>query len=155
MSFLQNYINQEFRTVYRFIFTKGNLGLIWAFDPKMNCLDLIKMKGYLSYNLERSSPIKRLGQLLLYSMLPARAEAGERHGTPNSNPSLPTRSGRCKEPILLTCDGEHGSRRASGDGVVRPDFYGGRISSRWCSGSQDVRQNFLELPSSFSTDQLL
>jgi hypothetical protein len=42
-----------------------------------------------------------------------------------------------------------------GDGAVRPDFYGGEISSRRCSSSKDVRRSFLELTSSFSTDQLL
>jgi hypothetical protein len=65
------------------------------------------------------------------------------------------RSRWLKEPILLTCDGEHRSRRARGDGVVRPDFYGGGISSRRCSSSQDMRRSLLELPSSFSADQLL
>jgi hypothetical protein len=66
--------------VYRFILTKGNHGLIWAFDPKMNGLDLIKMKGNLASNLERSSPIRWLGRLLLYSLAPGRVEAGEHHG---------------------------------------------------------------------------
>jgi hypothetical protein len=42
-----------------------------------------------------------------------------------------------------------------GGSAIRPDFYGGGISSRWCSSSQDVHRSFLELPSSFLTNQLL
>jgi hypothetical protein len=59
---------------------KENLGLIWVFNPKMNGIDLIKMRGYLASNLERSSPIRQLGRLLLYSMASAIAEVGECHG---------------------------------------------------------------------------
>jgi hypothetical protein len=54
-----------------------------------------------------------------------------------SNPFLPTRSRQRKEPILLTCGGENGPRRAGGDGVVWPDFNSGESSFRQCSGSKN------------------
>jgi hypothetical protein len=57
-------------------------------------------------------------------------------GAPISNPFLPTRSRRCKEPTLLTCGGENGSQMVGGDGTVQPDFNGGGSSFRWCSGSK-------------------
>jgi hypothetical protein len=39
--------------VYRFSFTKENLGLIWSLDLKMNSQDFIKTKSYLASNLDR------------------------------------------------------------------------------------------------------
>jgi hypothetical protein len=43
-----------------------------------------------------------------------------------------------------------------GDGeAARPLLVDGEGGLRWSFGSKDVRQGFLELPSSFSTDQFL
>jgi hypothetical protein len=39
--------------------------------------------------------------------------------------------------------------------AARSVLVDGEGGLRWCFGSKDVRQGFLELPSSFSTDQLL
>jgi hypothetical protein len=72
-------------------------------------------------------------------MADGKGSSSSAYGTPNSNPFLSTRSRRRKEPILLTCDSEHGSQRAGGDGAVRLEFYGDGIFSRGCSGSKDVR----------------
>jgi hypothetical protein len=104
--------------------------------------------------------------LVLDSSAPAKSGAGRRYGrrrwgapsssyaTSFSKPKAPTQSRWWEVSILTTYRG--GGPRTAGDGevarLVLGDGEGGLL---WSFGSQDMRQGFLELPSSFSTDQLL
>jgi hypothetical protein len=74
--------------------------------------------------------------------------SGSHYGALNFDPILPTQSRRHKELLLLTCDDENGSHRVGSVGVVRTGFNGVEVFFRRCS-------NFLVLPSSFLSSQLL
>jgi hypothetical protein len=67
----------------------------------------------------------------------------------------PTQSRRHNRSVLLTCGGGIGSQRADGVGAARAVFDGGWVLSWWLSGPKGMLHNFLELASSFSSDQLL
>jgi hypothetical protein len=77
------------------------------------------------------------------------------YGVPNSNSTLPTRSRQQGDSGLLTCAAENGPWVGGDDGVAWLTSGNGEGALQWSSGSQDVRRSFVELPSSFSTDQLL
>jgi hypothetical protein len=77
------------------------------------------------------------------------------YSAPNSNSILPTQSRQQGDSDLLTYAAENDPWVAGDDGTVRLTSGDGEGTLRWSSGSQDVRRSFLELPSSFSTDQLL
>jgi hypothetical protein len=72
-----------------------------------------------------------------------------------SKPKAPTRSRQWEVSVLTTYrDGDR--PRIAGDGEAARLVLGdGEGGLRWSFGSQDVHRVFLELPSSFSTHQLL
>jgi hypothetical protein len=69
-----------------------------------------------------------------------------------------TYGGRFSMRFAPTGSQQRGQRAATEPGngeAARPVLGDGDCGLRWFFGSKDVRQDFLELPSSFSTDQLL
>jgi hypothetical protein len=95
-----------------------------------------------------------------------RRVAAERGGSPEFKFSWATVVGFLNGLLLRDHSNEgervyanHNRRRAAtkpGNGeAARPVLIDGEDGLRWSFGSKDVRQGFLELPSSFSTDQLL
>jgi hypothetical protein len=67
----------------------------------------------------------------------------------------PTGSQRRGERVYANLNRRKAATEPGNGEAARPVFVDGEGGLRWSFGSKDVRQGFLKLPSSFSTDQLL
>jgi hypothetical protein len=66
-----------------------------------------------------------------------------------------TGSQRWGERVYANLNWRRAAMKPNNGEVALSVLVDGEGGLRWCFGSKDVRQGFLELPSSFSTDQLL
>jgi hypothetical protein len=67
----------------------------------------------------------------------------------------PTGSQRRGERVYANLNQQRAATKPGNSKAARPVFVDGEGSLRWSFSSKDMRQGFLKLPSSFSTDQLL
>jgi hypothetical protein len=111
---------------------------------------LILANRYLGY----SSPIRRLRRLA-----PAGGSAGSRvfssYDGRFSMRFAPMRSQRWGERVYANLNRRRAATKCGKGEVARSMLVDSEGGLRWSFGSKDMRQGFLELPSTFSTDQLL
>jgi hypothetical protein len=136
--------------------------------PAHGSTDFIKCRLLASGSMARIESIKPVSRLLIWRLrclAPTGDGAGShsrRHVTVECGDSpefemrfAPTGSQRWGERVYANLNRRRVATKPDNGEVARSVLVDGEGGLPWSFGSKDVHQGFLELPSSFSTDQLL